>query len=170
LTGDYEPAPVYIGLRNLIFDTKVPTGNSRELGPASDVFGVVMETGYSTAVATLVAVGDDTVSLYFSNGGGIIGLGPHEGPRRVSRALLDLASQFTKHCIAAADFPLPRKGHTRFYLLTRNGAVTADGAEDELRPGRHALSPLYYKCHELIAAIRTVREQQEAKKARPPDA
>ncbi|HXP73025.1 MAG TPA: hypothetical protein VN823_02685 [Stellaceae bacterium] len=48
--------------------------------------------------------------------------------------------------------------------------MTADAAEDELRSRRHALSPLYYKSHELIAAIRTVQQQREAEKGPPPNA
>jgi len=42
------------------------------LGPTADrpqVWGVVMETGYPEAVATLVVLGEGTTSLYFSNGG-----------------------------------------------------------------------------------------------------
>jgi hypothetical protein len=35
--------------------------------------GVLMETGYDSATVTLFALSDGTTSLYFSNGGGVIG-------------------------------------------------------------------------------------------------
>jgi hypothetical protein len=70
--AEYKVAEAYTGLRNLVLSTK-PT----ELGlkPSTDeVWGVVMETGYPTAVVTPVALADGTVSLYFSNGAELLGL------------------------------------------------------------------------------------------------
>jgi hypothetical protein len=45
------------------------------------ILALLMETGYPEAVATLVAVADGTSSLYFSNGGGFIGVGTPAGVR-----------------------------------------------------------------------------------------
>ena len=45
------------------------------------VWGILMETGYPEGVATLVALGDGTTSLYFGNGGGVIGAGEHDRVR-----------------------------------------------------------------------------------------
>src|SRR5438105_3620414 len=72
---------------------------------SSSLWGAMIETAYPEIVATLVALSDGTVSLYFSNGTAIIGAGTHEGPRRESGALLDLAPQFFKDCCATTEYP-----------------------------------------------------------------
>jgi hypothetical protein len=68
---EYVLADIYRDLRN-----KVLTLDPSKIGLSSfgsnRVWGVVMETGYTGAVVTLVTIADGTVSLYFSNGGGII--------------------------------------------------------------------------------------------------
>jgi hypothetical protein len=84
---DYRVADAYSGLRNMVLRTK-PDSVGVKLKDAKEVWGVVMETGYPEAVASLVALADGTVSLYFSNGGGIIGLGPHAGPHRAAQSFL----------------------------------------------------------------------------------
>ena len=89
------PVDVYLGLRNLIFSSR-PPGWMATAGP-TDLWGVLMETGYSSGVATLVALADDTVSLYYSTGGGAIGLGPNDGPRRAAQLLLRTLPDFCEN-------------------------------------------------------------------------
>jgi hypothetical protein len=50
---------------------------------------------------------------------------------------------------------LPRPGHTRFYVLTSNGVVTADAPERDFGENRHVLSPLFYAGQEVITEIRS---------------
>jgi hypothetical protein len=108
-------AEVYAGLRSELLITKAETIG---LKPAvNEVWGVMMETGYSKGVASLVAVADGTVSIYFSNGGGFIGLGQHPGPQRVGKELIVLAQQFVAQARPTTNFPLPQPGFTSFYLL-----------------------------------------------------
>jgi len=129
--------------------------------PSSNpVWGVVMETGYPEAVATLVTLGDGTVSLYFSNGGGIIGAGQHEGPRKACEVLLAFAPKFISHAKPTRVFPLPAEGHTRFYILCFDAVLTAEAKEEDLGNNRLPLSPLFHKAHEVITAARLVDESQ----------
>lgn len=158
---DYKLAENYVLLRNIVFTTKpdaigvvVPTN-------PEDVWGLVMETGYPEAVATLVALADGSVSLYFSSGGGMIGMGSYEGPQRAAQALLALAPQFRKHCEATTKFPLPQKGHVRFYLLTHQAALTAEAGEDDLGNDRNPLSPLFHRAQHLITEVRAIDEKQQ---------
>jgi hypothetical protein len=118
------------------------------------VFAVLMETGYPEAVATLLAVADGTVSLYFSNGGGIIGGGEHEPIRKVSRELITLAQSCVPNSNLADSFPLPKPGYVRCYLVTDGGVHTFEAPEEDLGYERHPCSPLFHKGHELITAIR----------------
>lgn len=124
------------------------------------VFGVLMETGYEQAVATLVVYVDGAVSLYFSSGGGVIGAGGHETVRRAAAALLDAAEKLRPMLGPAetSDFPLPAIGRVRFYVRTFDGTLTAEAAERELGERRHLLSPLFYAAHGVITAVREATE------------
>jgi hypothetical protein len=129
--------------------------------PANPVFGVLMETGYKDAAATLLAVGDGTVSLYFSNGGGIIGLGEYKGPRKACISLLSLANQFAPLLQPATEFSLPAKGRVIFYFLTTSGVLTTNVKENDLGRNKHALSPLFHKAQEVITQARQIDEKRQ---------
>jgi len=128
----------------------------------------MLEAGYSKAVASLVAVADGTVSLYFSNGGGIIGLGPHPCPQRVGKELIALAQQFVAQASPTTSFPLPQSGITSFYLLCGTGVLVAEAKTDDLGRGHHRLSQLFHKGQELISEIRVIEEKRSARPAAPP--
>jgi hypothetical protein len=157
----YDVAEVYSGLRTQVLTIK-PTdiGLTREGSGA--VWGLLMETGYPEVVATLVALADGTVSMYFSNGGGIIGVGQHDGPRKAAAELLVAAVGHKPECVAVDAYPLPKNGMVRFYLLTWDGVLAAEAVEEDLGDGRSRLSPLFHKAHELISAVRLAEEQTRA--------
>jgi hypothetical protein len=158
--SDYKVADVYTGLRQqlLTLDPKtigLSASNNR-------VWAVLMETGYPEAVVTLATIGDGTVSLYFSNGGGIIGVGQHEGPRRTCLALLAVAPEFLRYAQPTTDFRLPTNGRTRFVFLTFDGAFAAEAAEDDLGNKKSPLSPLFYKAQDVITEARMAEEKTRA--------
>ena len=125
-----------------------------------EVFGVVMETGYPEAIVTLVSFADGTASLYFGNGGGVVGSGQHAGPAAASRSLVLLAARSKQGLVAATSTPLPRVGCTH-YVLTQRGAVTTEAKEEDLGEHRHALSPLFYAAQDVITEIRKVEEAKQ---------
>jgi hypothetical protein len=130
--------------------------------PVGPVWGVLMETGYPQAAATLVALGDGTASLYFSSGGGVVGGGAQPAIAGKARALVALAaSQFTR-LPHAPDFPLPAVGEVRFYVLTTGGVLGASAPHDALATGSHALSPLFLAGHEVLTGLREASEAREA--------
>ena len=153
-------AQVYSDLRNKALSVRADQIGLKP-DAANPIFGMLMETGYEDAVITLSAMGEGSVSLYFSNGGGIIGLGEHEGPRKAGLELLAFANQFLSHLRPTRDFPLPKTGNTTFYVLTINGVLTATAKEDDLGNKRLPLSPLFLKAHEVITEARLVDEQRQ---------
>jgi hypothetical protein len=154
----YAVADVYRDLRQKVLAVDPSSLGLAPAGPGG-VWGLLMETGHPKAVATLVALADGTVSLYFSNGGGIIGIGQHEGPRQAGEALLKFAPRFLAHAVPTKAYPLPREGFTRFYFLTGGGIATAEADEGSLAGDRSPLSPLFRKAHEVITQARLATEQ-----------
>ena len=155
---NYQLAAIYKDLRN-----KVLSLNPSEIGLSrtdkNPVWGVIMETGYADAVVTLVTIADGTVSLYISNGGGIIGIGQHDGPRKACLSFLSQSLRFIQYAKPTSSFPLPKEGYTRFYFLTYDGIFTVENVEGDLGNERLPLSPLFLKAHEVIAQARLVDEQ-----------
>ncbi|MBU0505655.1 ankyrin repeat domain-containing protein, partial [bacterium] len=150
----------YLGLRNQVLSLDPVQIGFQSDKDNSPLYGILMETGYSDAVATFVAIGDGAVSLYFSNGGGIIGLGEYEGPRKACFSFLSYAEQFISQLRPTKEFPLPQKGQTIFYFLTVNGVLTAEAKEKDLGNDRAELSPLFHKAHDVITQARLVEEER----------
>ena len=151
--SDYEVADVFQGLRKQVLELE-PDAIELTGIDQSDVIAVLMETGYPEAVATLVAATDGTSSLYFSNGGGIIGGGEHQPVHDVAKSFITLAHDYVSKGSATSTYPLPRKEHVRFYIVTASAIYTVEALEDDLGNERHVFSPLFFKGHELITSIR----------------
>jgi len=122
------------------------------------VWGVLMETGYPEAVVTLVTLAEGTTSLYFSNGGGVIGAGEHASVRAAGDALLSAAEAHLAGFTPAEATPLPELGRVRFYVRTFGGTLGAEAEERALGERRHPLAPVFHAGHALIAAVRQATE------------
>lgn len=154
----HEPAEVYVGLRR---QALAVTREQLDPETASEgqVLGMLMETGYPEAVATLVGLADGTTSMYFSNGGGMIGAGQHEDVAAATRRWLELGEQSLERLPqAAGELPLPDEGITQLVAVTETGLRAARAPEEELGGGGHPLSALFYAAHEVITAIRVIDE------------
>jgi len=155
----YKTAEVYKNLRKQILELK-----PEQLGASATeaVLAVVMETGFPEAVATLVAIIDGSASLYFSNGGGIIGAGESPEPNAAARRVVAKAAEFRAACTLTNEFPLPQNGHTQFFIITPNGVFASEAKEDDLGNGRHRMSPLFHMAHELITQMRLTEDKKKA--------
>ena len=129
--------------------------------PDAPVWGILMETGYPEATATLFALSDGTTSLYLSSGGGVIGSHAHQDVRQANAELLETANQYYQHLEPTEDFALPAEEQTRFYILTDSGVSSGAGREDDLGFGRHPLSPLFHAGHRVITQLRLMSESEE---------
>ena len=67
----------------------------------------MMESGLPDGIATLVAIADGTVSIYFSTGASVIGAGEHAAVRGVAERFRAVASESRHMLQRSEDFPLP---------------------------------------------------------------
>jgi hypothetical protein len=121
-----------------------------------------METGCDTATVTLFALSDGTTSLYLSNGGGVIGGQGHEAVVRANEAFLDQVNNSLQHLKRCETFPIPEPAYTLFYVLTDSGILCGGALENDLRYGRHPLSPVFHAGHEVITQLRLISEATDA--------
>jgi hypothetical protein len=149
-----DPAATAHGLREQAFSLP-----AAELGVVPGpghmrVWSVLMETGYPAAVASLVTVADGTTSLYFSNGGGIIGAGRHERVRAAAALFISAGDNNVAVFAPATEHPVPEVGRVRFYLRTFDGLLTAEASEADLAGNKHRLTPFFLLGQRVITAIR----------------
>lgn len=97
---------------------------------------------------TVLAVADGNASIYLSSGGGFLGGVGHESIRKAAKAMVSTAKTFQPKMALTTSYPLPKGGHTTFYVLTDAGVFTATASQEALGRNQHELSPLFYAAQE----------------------
>jgi hypothetical protein len=156
--SEYRQAEVYRDMRSMALSM---TRAKLEIGEevSSGVYSLIMETGYEEGVASLVAMGDGSASIYFSNGGGIIGIGESANAKITCLDLIADSSNYIKYANKTESTPLPRRGETIFYFLTQSGVLQYNEQEETLGNNRSPLSNLFYAAHQLITEARKAKEE-----------
>jgi len=117
-----------------------------------------MDWGVGQGAATIVAVADGTVSVYFSSGGGSIGGGQsHAAMREAGRKFLNLVKESLSKMQKTTEYPLPGKGQIYFYVRTDAGVFTARASQEELSSHLHALCALGNAAQEIITQYRQIQ-------------
>ena len=117
------------------------------------VWGTIMELAEAGVVVSLVALLDGSVSVYLSDGSGVIGCGLHPDVRAAASKMLRVAEQVADQCAPTEQYPAPFDHQVRFYLLTNQGVLGAATERAELDEGAEALAELYYAGHGVIGMV-----------------
>jgi len=155
------PAEVYAKLRNKVFNINPKEVGILQTKETPNVWGILMDTRYPEAAVTLMSLADGTTSLYFSNGGGMIGGGEHAAVAQSTKSFIATAEKYYKKMNLTESFPLPAIDSVTFYVLTFSSVFTFEVNENKLGNGKHGLSPLFYSGQEVIAQLRTIQEQMK---------
>ena len=157
-SGDASPPPnVYADLRRQALGIR-PEDLGMTAGSAPPVHGVLMDMGFATGVATLVCMGDGTVSLYNSGGGGVIGAGQHKAVSDVAMMMLAFAEQFVSSCEPAQAYPVPGAGQIHFWLLTAGGVMHRHCSESDLVDEQDPMTELFKACHSVLTEVRRIEQ------------
>ena len=149
-----SPAEVAAQLRNMAlteFPNRIKTDRAYD---GMSAVGVLMETGYEQAVATLAAFITGDASIYLSSGGGVIGGQGHADIRIAARRFTQFAGVHVPEMSKCTDCPLPRFGQTTFYVINANGIFTLTAPEQALGGGSHEFSPLFHAGQYVITLLR----------------
>ena len=150
------------GLRRQILDLDPAEAGLDRFSAGRRVWGALLETGYPSATATLVALADGTTSLYLSTGGGIIGGGAHARVAAATRSFLTAVEDHLGLLSPDADSDVPVAGRVIIRALTYQGRYRADAPEDDLGHGRHPLSAVFYAGHGVLTELRTIDQARGA--------
>jgi hypothetical protein len=156
-----QPVDIFHTLRDQILNLDPAEVGMAPSADLPNVWGILMETAYPEAFATLVSLADGTTSLYFSNGGGIIGGGQHPAVAKATRSFVAAAENYFHEMTLSNDHPLPAPGGVRFHVLTYQGSYTTEADENDLGNHRHALSPLFYAGQDVLTQLRIMRDSKK---------
>ena len=150
----------YAGLRSLALSVDPTKLGFRPSAELPDVFGVVADLELQ-GTATLVCFLDGTTSLYYSSGGGAIGLGQHESIARESLAFLASVQAGLDAFSTGLDTSALTEDQYRFTALTYGGHRTLTAAEAELHASTSGGAAILRGFHAVIGAYRLWSEAQE---------
>jgi hypothetical protein len=145
---------MYIDLRSKIFETGPARVGIESSSEMPNVWGVLTEFWISENMVTLMSLADGTTSLYFSNGGGMIGGGDHPNISFASRELVRVAEDYVDSMTLTEEFPLPNEDRLIFYVLTYSGVFKADLNHDRILNGHSKYRGLFNQANEVITQMR----------------
>ncbi len=157
-----EPSETYLQLRQRILSLKPVELGLAPTAALPDVWGVIVELGYTEGSATLVSLADGTTSLHYSTGGGLLSRADYAPLAEASKALVIAGQKFVSQMSGTTDFSLPEAGHVRFLLLTYIGIVAAVATEKSLLSGAHPLSPLFQHTQDTLSQLGKLAEKKRA--------
>ncbi|HET9428707.1 MAG TPA: hypothetical protein VFO69_10145 [Allosphingosinicella sp.] len=105
-------------------------------------YGIIVEAGSFPRPTTIVAFANGRGDLHLHDGDGMIGRLSHVHVVVQARRLVETAAEYVEVMEPTDSYPQAAPGMMRFYVLTRNGVLTAEASTSELRSGRSPLSPL----------------------------
>ena len=149
----------YASMRKLAFTIK-PEDMDIKIGNDYQVYGAVVDMGVdSNKIATMICFIDGTTSLYFSDGGGIIGAGRHESVKNA-------ASTFLENCFSALPVTenadsidkLPAENQHTFYLFTKAGIFTITINLHDVKKCKEYQS-LFTQSHIVLNEIRKISKK-----------
>jgi hypothetical protein len=157
---DQTPTDVYYSLRGSALES-VARGWIAATPAHPRVCGVVVDVPASGGFATIVALADNTTSLYTSVGGGSIGAGEHQPVADANHRLLATIDEYLLGFSIGGDDSLPTAGFVRYHVLGPTNRSTADIPEDCFW-GRadHPLMPVIVATQDLISVMRSVKPPQ----------
>lgn len=152
----------YLGLRSMVFTIGADTLSFRSDAHVHGAWCCVVDMTGTGGTATLVCVGDGTVSLYSSKGGGVIGAGGHGAVWDAGIRLLEAAGGAIPHLrLVGEPPPIPAPGQVRLSVRTFDGDLSEEVDEATLRRGRHVLSPFYAAAQDVLTEVRLSGESRD---------
>lgn len=154
------PAQIYLQMRQRVMDTDPLSVGILPNDSSSLVWGIMMEFVTGSTPVTLVSLADGTTSLYFGNGGGVIGGGGDAGVAQASRDLVALAESYLDDLQPIKEIPLISGEIIRFIALTYNGSLCIDVPQVRLFNGNHLFMPLFNQANRVISLLRMLQENK----------
>jgi hypothetical protein len=134
-----------------------------DLKPTSEfprVCGVLMDWPIDQGTVTVVSLSTGDASIYSTGTFGVFGGIGHATVRIAATNFVKLADKYYDQATPTNDYPYPKPGLVRFYLVGFNGVRTIEADLNSLRNGRDKYSDLYMQGQQVITEMRLVTQKQ----------
>ena len=133
------------------------TAEQTQLAKTTDpdkVYGVITDWDLGEGLATLVTFETGEASMYYSNGGGIIGGVGHDNVKKSVTMFISLAQSYLDKTIKTDTTMLPDKDCVKFYLLTPKGKFVAQESIKNIENESSKWLPFFEEGNKVISELR----------------
>ena len=144
----------YLGLRQLELDTK-PEDIGVTVDNNEQIYAAVVDLPLTNGIATLVCFFDGIVSLYYQNGGGMIGIGQkYEEVKKAGMSFLFSAGQTLQFIKPSQNFNLPTNNIVSVYLKAKENTYKAEINMSNIQSQEKHLQFLNFLIQNVLNKIR----------------
>ncbi len=125
------------------------------------VCGVLMDWPIEVGTVTIVSLSTGDASIYSTGTFGVLGGIGHEAVRSAAQSFVKVAEKHYDEATATKDYPYPKAGRVRFYLVCYNEVRTIDADLELVRTGKDKCSDLYIEGQRVITELRMITQKQK---------
>ena len=128
------------------------------------VCAVLMDWPIAQGTVTVVARTTGDASIYTDGTFGVLGGIGHESVRRAATNCVSVAQRHFESATATKDYPYPKTGRVRFYLVGYDGVRVIDGDLEAVRTGNDSCSDLYEAAQSVVTELRMITQHQKGER------
>jgi hypothetical protein len=140
-----------------------------ELMPSPEfprVCGVLMdwpiEMGTTSFVTTVVSLSTGDASIYSTGTFGVFGGIVHATVRSAAKSFVRVGERHYDEATPTKDYPYPKTGRVRFYLVCYDGVRVIDADLESARRGADKYSDLYEQAQRVMTELRLITQKQKS--------
>ena len=128
------------------------------------VCAVLMDWPIEAGTVTAVARTTGDASVYTTGTFGVFGGIGHETVTSAAKGCVKVAERHFDDSSPTKDYPYPKAGRVRFYLVGYDGVRVIDRDLESLRMGKDKCSDLYEAAQRVVTELRLITEKQKGER------
>jgi hypothetical protein len=133
-------------------------------GEFPHVCAVLMDWPIEGATVTAVARTTGDASVYTTGTFGVFGGIGHESVRSAAKSCVKVANKHFRGATPTKEYPYPKAGRVRFYLVGYDGVRFIDADLELVRTGKDKRSDLYEAAQKVVTELRLITQQQKGER------
>lgn len=128
------------------------------------VYGILMDWPIERATVSVVSLCSGDASIYTTGSFGVIGGVGHESVRGAAKSFVKAAEKHYDQAAPTKEYPYPRGGRVRFYLVCYDGVRAIEADLQSLTSGKDKCSNLFAEGQRVITELRQIALKQKGEK------
>jgi ankyrin repeat protein len=125
---------------------------------SNEIAAIITDIGAKKGGVSLVCIGDDSCSLYFENGGGIIGAGEHKNVQIVSKIFMNAINQLLIDPVDNFDLKYPKTDNFRVKIITKYAKYQMKGKIENNLTSDTIPGKVFTLVNDVITQVRLISE------------